>query len=129
MKTLLTITLILWATTAQCKRLMPEADYQEYWCQKNKGLIEVVLKNRSRIDCLTETHAIEFDFADKRDQAIGQSLRYAIATEKRAGIVLIIEKPSHEKYWLELNNTIKHYSLPIDLFRITPKYIQKTQEK
>jgi hypothetical protein len=44
------------------KREHPEKWYQEKWCEANKGQVEVVLPNGTRCDCLTDTHAIEFDF-------------------------------------------------------------------
>jgi hypothetical protein len=41
---------------------------------------------------VTDTHAIEYEFSKKWHEAIGQSLGYAFETNKRAGIVLIVEK-------------------------------------
>jgi len=66
--------------------------YQEKWCTEHGGQVEVVLPDRTRCDCLTETHAIEFDFGKKWAEAIGQALYYAIQTGKKPGIVLILEK-------------------------------------
>ena len=43
----------------------------------------------TRCDILTDTHAIEVDFADKWAEAIGESLNYAIQTGKKADIVLV----------------------------------------
>ena len=40
----------------------------------------------TRCDILTDTHAIEVDFADKWAEAIGQSLKYATQTGKKAGM-------------------------------------------
>lgn len=48
----------------------------------------------TRCDIVTDTHAIEVDFADKWGEAIGQSLNYAFQSNKRAGILLILEKES-----------------------------------
>jgi hypothetical protein len=36
--------------------------YQQKWCEARKGQVEVVLPDGTRCDCLTDTHAIEFDF-------------------------------------------------------------------
>jgi len=60
------------------------------------------------------THAIEFDFGNNWTEAVGQSAYYAIQTGKRAGIVLILETMKDKKYWIRLNTTIEHFSLPID---------------
>ena len=70
----------------------PEAYYQNEWCSNIGGVQEYENKDYTRVDCLTDTHAIEFDFAKKWAEAIGQSLHYARMTGKKAGIVLIIEK-------------------------------------
>jgi hypothetical protein len=44
------------------KREHPEKWYQQTWCEAQKGRIEVVLPDGTRCDCVTDTHAIEFDF-------------------------------------------------------------------
>lgn len=88
-----------------------EKDYQQANCH---GVQEYVLHDRTRVDCLTKTHAIEYDFGQKWYEAIGQALGYAFETGKRAGVVLILEEPKHYRYWLKLNSVIDHYALPID---------------
>lgn len=92
--------------------------YQERWCQKHAGRMEVVLPDKTRCDCLTNTHAVEFDFGKKWAEAIGQSLYYSLQTGKKAGIVLILKSPKDHKYWIRLNSTIKHYNLPINTWGI-----------
>ncbi len=52
----------------------------------------MVLPDKARVDCVTDTHAIEFDFAKKWGESIGQALYYATILNKQAGIVLIMEK-------------------------------------
>ncbi len=103
------------ATPAQAKRLHKEKWYQGKYCQ---GVVEHRLPDRTRVDCLTETHAIEYDFGSKWAEAIGQALYYAFQTNKRAGVVLIIEKPKHLKYWYRLNSVIDYYKLPIDTWKV-----------
>lgn len=46
-------------------RVYFERDYQNYWCSTNNGKTEVILDDKTRIDCLTNNYAIEMDFADK----------------------------------------------------------------
>jgi len=99
---------------AEAKRLHPEKWYQQRWCQEQGGQVEVVLADRTRCDCLTSTHAIEFDFGNKWAESIGQSLYYGLQTGKRPGIVLILEAPEDYKYWIRLNTIIRHFNLPID---------------
>ena len=92
----------------------PEKWYQEKWCKENNGQLEVVLVDGTRCDCLTETHAIEFDFGSKWAESIGQSLYYGLQTGKKPGVVLILEKNKDRRYWIRLNSTIQHFTLPID---------------
>ena len=105
---------------ANARRLHHERWYQQQWCRSMGGRTEVELPDRSRCDCLTESHAIEFDFADKWQEAIGQSLYYSLQTGKKAGIVLILEKPSDLKYWIRLNSVIMNDNLSIDTWKIGP---------
>ena len=58
---------------------------------------------------------IEVDFADKWGEAIGQILNYAFQSNKRAGILLIIEHEDDEKHLIRVNSIIKHFDLPIDV--------------
>ena len=95
-----------------------EKDFQMPWCDLHRGEAEVRLKDRTRVDCLTQQYAIEFDFANKWAEAIGQSLGYSIETGKRAGIVLIFRKPADVRYWNKLQKVINGYSLPITLWRV-----------
>ena len=91
-------TLLLSTSLAQAKHLYPEKYYQRNWCQENNGIVEVKLSDNTRIDCLTDEYAIEFDFANKWAEAIGQSLHYSFMTNKKAGIVLIVENDDDKKY-------------------------------
>ena len=92
----------------------PEKWYQEKWCEEQKGRVEVVLPDGTRCDCVTATHAIEFDFGNNWAEAIGQSSYYSIQTKKKAGIVLILETMKDRKFWIRLNTTIEHFDMPID---------------
>ena len=95
MKTLLLLTLPLLLFS---KHLHHEKYYQEKWCKANGGIVEYRLKDGTRVDCLTDEYAIEFDFAVKWAEAIGQSLYYGIMTNHKPAIFLIIEKPKEKRY-------------------------------
>ena len=58
----------------------------------------MTMPDGTRCDILTDTHAIEVDFADKWAEAIGQSLNYAMQTGKKAGILLVIKDRGDEKH-------------------------------
>ncbi len=80
--------------------------------------MEVKLQDNSRIDCLTKTHATEIEFAHKWQEAIGQSLHYALLSKKKAGIGLIIESAEEVHHWYALKQTVDAFNLPISLWKI-----------
>lgn len=96
------------------KHLHTEKEYQECWCNAHNGVMEYQLKDYCRVDCLTDTHAIEFDFSKKWAESIGQSLYYAHSTGKKAGIVLIMENPEREQVYLNRVKTMgKKYGIDV----------------
>lgn len=103
---------------ANAAHLHPEKYYQDKWCVEHNGQSEVVLPDKTRADCITSTNVIEFDFAPKFYEAIGQALYYSLQTGKKAGIVLILERPADRKYWIRLNSTLEHFKLPIDTWEV-----------
>ena len=74
-----------------------EADYVGAYCPHMGGQTEYVLEDRTRVDCLTDTHAIEFDWCNKWAEAVGQALYYARSTGRMPVIVLIC-KPGEERF-------------------------------
>ncbi len=48
-----------------------ESSYQHAWCSAHRGVEEYENKDKTRVDCLADYHAIEFDFANKRTAAEG----------------------------------------------------------
>ena len=91
-------------------------NYEKHYLTRDCiGKVEMTLKDGTRCDCVTESHAIEYDFADNWYEAVGQSLHYASQVSKRPGIVLIIEKREDNKYFKRLNSVIEYYNLPIDV--------------
>ena len=84
-----------------------ESSYQHAYCSAVGGVEEYVLSDRTRVDCLTDTHAIEFDFADKKYEAVGQALHYAVMTDKKPGIVLILDKKYQDRQMHYYNRLVK----------------------
>lgn len=72
-----------------------EANYVNAYC---KGQVEYRLPDKTRVDCLTDEYAIEFDWAKKWAESIGQSLYYAEMTGKKPAVAIIVKSPSDEKY-------------------------------
>lgn len=84
-----------------------EKDYQNLWCSQNGGQTEVKLDDGTRIDCLTKDYAIEFDFANKWAESIGQSLYYGLRTNKQPAVVLIMENKNDLRYLKRLQIVAK----------------------
>ncbi len=77
---------------------MKEVYYVSQWCSSDFGKQEFVLWDNTRVDCLTKDYAIEFDFAKKWAESIGQSLYYAKMTGKKPAVALILTKIEDYKY-------------------------------
>ena len=94
-----------------------EEFYSNIFCEELSGQSQFKLKDLSRVDCLTETHAFEVDWADgmKVYEAIGQSLYYASQTGKKPGILLLIRKDNSEKHIRKVQEVIISFNLPIEL--------------
>ena len=109
------IFIICAAQNSYAKRLHRESYYQELNCT---GETEFRLPDATRVDCLTEEYATEFDFANKWAEAIGQALHYGRMTGKKPAIALIMEKESDEKYYQRIIDNIVFYNLPITVWII-----------
>lgn len=81
--------------------LYPERVYQDYWCGKYGGKTEVRLLDNARVDCVLDDYAIEFDFANKWGESIGQSLYYGLSLNKKSGVVLIMEDYEKDARYLK----------------------------
>lgn len=75
-----------------------EAYYQNEWCTPDFGRKEVILWDMTRVDCMTKDYAIEFDFAKKWAESIGQALYYSKLTGKVPAVVLILTSPTDYRY-------------------------------
>jgi hypothetical protein len=94
--------------------------YQERWCRQEGGEVEVRLHDGTRVDCLTDTYAVEFDFASKWAESVGQSLYYSRVTGRKPGIVLIMERPVRERRYLaRLKKAVK--GLDITVWTVGPE--------
>ena len=107
-------------SASQTDATQKEIWYQEVWCRGMGGQVEYRLEDGRRIDCLTDTYAIEVEFSHKWSEAVGQSLDYSMLTGKKAGIVLIIKESDSLENWQRLNKLIEHYQLPIKLWKLGP---------
>ncbi|MCW8994258.1 MAG: hypothetical protein OQK77_00435, partial [Psychromonas sp.] len=96
MKTFLTIILTFFVSFAL---FGAEADYRDHYAAQIGGEVEVRLSDGSRCDIVTDTHAIEVDYAYKLTEGYGQALLYSSLTGKTPGVLLILEgRQSYDIY-------------------------------
>ncbi len=67
-----------------------EIDYAKVLCHKLNGQIEYHLPDRTRVDCLTDTQAIEVDFIHKIDECITQAAHYGEMTGRTPVCALLV---------------------------------------
>jgi len=116
MKNALAITILatlLLSSNALAAHVHKEKEYQASWCARVGGVTEYRLEDGTRVDCLTDTHAIEFDFAPKWAESIGQALYYSQMTGKRPGVVLIMENEGDARYLHRLNAVAKEHDITV----------------
>ena len=102
-------------------RFGPFREHPRSWRSKDLfSNIEYALDDGSRVDCLTDQYAIEFDFAKKWAEAIGQSLYYAEKTGKQPGIILIIPTEKDMRHMEKIKKVVEAKKLNIKLWSIRP---------
>lgn len=114
---------IICTMPVQAKHLHKESEYQNKWCTIHNGITEYKLKDSTRIDCLTDNWAVEFDFANKWAECIGQSLHYGRSTGKTPVCVLIMENPVKDIYYLKRLRGVA-YKHGIKTFTLKSKYLE-----
>lgn len=111
MKFLATLLLFI-STSVEAKT---EDEYNRAWCPTVDGGTEYILLDRTRVDCITDTHAWEMDFAAKWYEGLGQSLHYARITGLKPGLVLILKTDRDYRHVVAALKVIAHWELPIDV--------------
>lgn len=116
----------MYSAEASGKHKYSEAAYQYVWCKAHNGIEEYENSDKTRVDCLTKTHAVEFDFANKWAESIGQALHYSYMTGKKGKVVLILENPNKEMcYYYRVQRL--GYIHNFDVEYITTDYINSGQ--
>lgn len=106
------------------QRIYPERTYQAQWCRAHNGIIEYPLSDRTRVDCLTDSLAVEFYFANKWAECIGQSQYYSLKTNRQAACVLIMERGEKDIKYLNRLRKVA-YKKGIRTFTMKPEHIKK----
>jgi len=110
---LLALLVLFFSSAAFAAHKHLENEYQSQWCAEQHGVTEYVLDDSTRVDCLTDEYAIEFDFGPKWAEAIGQSLYYAEKTGRKPGIVLILETKTSGRYLKRLKVVAEKYNIKV----------------
>jgi len=79
---------------------------------------------------VTGTHAVEVEFAEKWQEAVGQALNYSEQASLLPGIILILETDADLKYWRhlqELVDALDEKGVSIQLWRIGPDAVELKQ--
>ena len=118
MRIIIIIVIVMMANVVEAKHFQYERVYQDAWCSARGYQTEVRMTDGTRCDAISATHAIEFDFAAKRYEAVGQALHYSRLTGLKAGIVLIVEKDKDMKYVEGMKLDIEHFNLNITVWII-----------
>ena len=80
---------------------------------------EVILWDKTRVDILTDDYAIEVDRAPKWGEAIGQALYYSTVTNKRPGVILLVEDfDTESKYVYRLQTVAARENIAVWIVRI-----------
>ena len=87
-----------WYETQIMRPNQVESYYVNQWCTNDFGRREAVLWDMTRVDCLAKDYAIEFDFAKKWAESIGQALYYSKMTGKPPAVTLILTSPADYRY-------------------------------
>lgn len=91
------------------------------------GRIEVVLSDRTRVDILTDSHAIEVDFAENWAQSIGQALHYEGMTGKKAGVLLIMKGYEEERFLERLMGVAAKHGIDVWVWNYTNDTYKKVE--
>ncbi|HIS88590.1 TPA: hypothetical protein IAA87_04095 [Candidatus Avigastranaerophilus faecigallinarum] len=100
---------------------LTEKDYVNMYCT---GIKEYVLEDKTRVDCLTDEYAIEFDYAKKWAESIGQSLYYSKKTGKKPAVAIITNGENDLKYIQRIKETDEK----ITIFEIPANIVKNNKE-
>ena len=111
------LSVVIWITVALTSSLCSGGEVEEVakLATKYGGVAEYRLWDSTRVDLLTDTHAIEADWSYHWAEAIGQSLYYAQVTGRKPGIILLVKDVKEEARFIYRCQTVCT-RVGIDLF-------------
>lgn len=97
MKKILLLLFVLLLSASTCPNR--EVHFKKVFSQYVNGKIDVPLNEyNNTVDIVSDTFAIDVEFAPRWARSIGHSLYAATKLNKKAGILLITHNNSHDKY-------------------------------
>lgn len=80
---------------------------------------EYTLPDDSRVDIFTDEYAFEVEWAHKWKESIGQSLYYAIQTDKKPGIILLFKgEPQDKENYLRCSVVCEKYNIKLITLKV-----------
>jgi len=77
-----------------------EVENSKLIADKSQWETEVVMDDGSRCDILTDTHAVEVEWATKWKEAPAQAVLYGIFTGKKPKVILLTKNKTKEKVYI-----------------------------
>jgi len=109
------------APSKPASKKLYEADYRDWWAKQIKNSkMEVTMKDGTRCDIVTDSHAIEVEWSHKWYEGFGQSLWYSFQTNKTPGVVMILRSEADKKYAVRLRSLAKHHNIEMDVWEVGP---------
>lgn len=110
--------LLIASFTLQANAKKKESYYQNIHCSNIGGIAEYKLEDRTRIDCLTNTKAIEHDFAPKWAECAGQAIYYAQRMNLKPVCALIGTEEQFKRYIPRIEIINKNLINKIEIIKI-----------
>lgn len=124
-KFIILMLLLIVILPVEAKRIYAEKVYQTQWCNQHNGEMEYRLSDKARVDCMTDTLAVEFDFANKWAECVGQALYYGRQTKKQPACVLIMENGEKDaKYLYRLRRAAYKKGVNMRTYTMKPEQIK-----
>ncbi len=114
----LMVSVFLLITPIIAEAKQKEKYYQNIHCDSLKGQVEYKLEDKTRIDCLTDTKAIEYDFATKWAECVGQAIYYAQIMKRKPVCALIGTEKQFKRYIPRIETINKNLINKIEIIKI-----------
>jgi len=113
------VLLLLSLTTFSQLPKQLESYYQINFADTINGVREYRLFDGTRVDIVTDTFAIEVDFASKWSQSVGQALYYGYVLNKKPAILLVVNGKLEDRFVARLVRVAANTGLTVWLLDYT----------